>query len=53
MSEHDVMHDFLILLENTWKIDTLFGRQSLKNWYVFGTLARQVEKLARLWHVGT
>ena len=26
---------------------------NFKNWHVSGTLARQVEKLARLWHIGT
>ena len=34
------------------KFGTPFGRRSWKKWHVFDTLARQLEKLARLWHVG-
>ena len=41
-----------ILLKISLKFGTPFGRRSWKKWHVFDTLARQLEKLARLWHVG-
>ena len=45
----------IILLKNSWKIDTPFGKlaREVKKLARLGTLALQVEKLARLCHVGT
>ena len=42
-----------ILLKDSWKIVTPFGRQSWKTGTPLETLARQVETFARFWHVGT
>ena len=48
-----LMHHFPNFLKNSWKIGTPFGRWYWKIGTLFDTLARQVEKLARLmqrWH---
>ena len=42
----------LSIIENI-KIERTLFKNSLKNGTPFGTLARQVQKLARLWHNGT
>ena len=44
------LKNWKILLKNGWKIGTPFGRRGWKIGTPFDTLARQVEKLARLWH---
>ena len=41
------------ILKKSWKIGIHFGRRNSKIGWPLGTLVRQFETLARLWHVGT